>query len=154
VSVPPVPFVRGALVSGAPAHVIDRVLRSPNVARVLDNLPPWLRAEVELTARAIRLAAQEWEALPAAPERNGETPQDEAGAGFGVVPEWSPPGSQTGGVDPDRRLGTAEAAGMLGVSLRRAQQLAAGGIGAKDVDGRWSLDRTAVVEYARRRAAG
>jgi hypothetical protein len=44
VTLPP-PYVAGALVSGASAHVLDRLLRSPDVRRVVDCLPEWLRAE-------------------------------------------------------------------------------------------------------------
>ena len=65
------PYVAGALVSGAPAHVPDRVLRSPDVRRVLDTLPPWLHAEVDATARAIARAADEYVALPGSLEREG-----------------------------------------------------------------------------------
>ena len=45
------PFVRGVLVTGASAHVIDRVLASPHVVKVIDSLPPWMRGGVLMTRR-------------------------------------------------------------------------------------------------------
>lgn len=36
---------------------LDRVLRSPNVRHVLDNLPAWLRTEVEADDRFLQWAA-------------------------------------------------------------------------------------------------
>ena len=140
---PPVPFVEGALVSGAAAHVLDRVVRSPSVRRVLEQLPGWLRAEVEATAAAIRRAAAEYEALPISPERSDETPLGEIEALSDRM------------VGPSVGLDTERAANLLGVSPRRAQQLAGHGLGRK-VGRVWRFDETAVREYgrSRREAAG
>jgi hypothetical protein len=104
---------------------------------VLDSLPPWLRAEVDATARAIRRAAADYEALPVSPERSDETPLGEIGA--------------RSERDHGDGLDVGQAALLLGVSPRRVQQLAAGGMGRKA--GRaWLLDPTVVREYGRRRA--
>ena len=132
------PYVSGALVSGAPAHVLDRVLRSPDVQRLVDNLPAWLRAEVEATARAIRRAAVEYEALPVSLQRSDET-------SFGEIAGRSTRmGESVGWVCVE------QAANLLGVTPRRVQQLAAGGMGRR-VGRVWQLDETAVREYGRRK---
>jgi hypothetical protein len=60
------------LVSGASAHALDRVLASPNVAKVIENLPGWLRDEVTATARAIRRAAPESQSPPMFVSGNAE----------------------------------------------------------------------------------
>jgi hypothetical protein len=96
-------YIQGALVSGASAHVLDRVLRSPNVRGVLGNLPPSLRSEVEATARAISIAAAAYEALPVSPQRSGDAAIGETAAGW-AAQEW---------------VSTREAAELLGVSRRR-----------------------------------
>jgi hypothetical protein len=132
-----VTYVQGALVSGASAHVLDRVLRSPSVRRVLGNLPPFLRAEVEATARAIHMPAEVYEALPVSSERSGETAICETAAC------WT----------PQEGVSTRQAAELLGVSRRSVQQLAAAGLG-RWVAGRWQLDETAVREYGRSRRVG
>ena len=132
-----------ALVSGASAHVLDRLLRSPDVRRLVDNLPAWMRAEVEATARAIRRAAADYEALPISLERSDETP-------FGEIEGRSARmGESVGWVCVE------QAANLLGVTPRRVQQLAAGGMGRR-VGRVWQLDGTAVREYGqqRRRQAG
>jgi hypothetical protein len=130
---PAIPFVEAAMVSGAPAHVLDRVLRSPDVQRVINNLPPWLPVEVTATVQAIRTAASRYEAQPM---RSDETPIGEIEArsdrvGYG----W---------------LNVEQAASQLDVTPRRVQQLAAGGMGHR-VGRVWRLDPTAVHAYARRR---
>ena len=130
---PTPPYISGAaLVSGAPAHVIDRVLRSPDVQRVINNLPPWLRVEVTATVQAIRTAASRYEAQP---KRSDETPIGETVACSGRVDGW---------------LNVGQAASLLGVTPRRVQQLAVGGMGHK-VGHTWRLDPTAVHAYGRRR---
>ncbi len=132
----PPPFVSGALVTGATAHVLDRLLRSPNVRQLLDNLPSWLRAEVDATARAIGRAAADYEALPVSPERSGEAP-------FGEI------AARSAGIGTAGWLDAGQAANLLGVSARRVQQLAAGGMGRR-VGRVWRLDETAVREYGQR----
>jgi hypothetical protein len=134
------PYVAGALVSGASAHVLDRLLRSPDVRRVVECLPAWLRAEVEATVTAIRRAAVDYEALPVSPERSGETLPGE------TEPRWPGDLLEPGG------LTVMQAADLLGVSARRAQQLAAGGMGRR-VGRVWELDPTSVREYGQRRRA-
>jgi len=138
VTPPAIPFVEAAMVSGAPAHVIDRVLRSPDVQRVINNLPPWLRVEVTATVQAIRRAAANYEAQPTAPRRNNETPIGETVARSDRV--------------RDGWLTTEQAATLLGVSTRRVQQLAVSGLGHK-LDRCWRLDPTAIREYGIRRQA-
>jgi hypothetical protein len=128
-------YVRGALVQGVSAHVLARVLASPNVAEVLRSLPPWMRPELDETCRAIRRAAHEYEQLAPAVDGSEETEIPEVAAPLG------------------HEITTREAAVLLGLTERRARQLAAGGMGQRR-GGRWVLDRSAVLAYAvRRRAA-
>ena len=133
------PYVAGALVTGASAHVLDRLLCSPDVRRVVECLPPWLRAEVEATATAIGRAALEYVALPVSLDRDAETQDGEIAAL-----------SERTGVGPlDGWLTAEQAANLLGLSARRVQQLAAGGLGRK-VGRVWWLDETAVRAYGQR----
>ncbi|MFM9595794.1 helix-turn-helix domain-containing protein [Streptomyces scabiei] len=125
-------YVRGALVQGVSAHVLARVLASPNVEQVLRSLPLWMQPELEETRRAIRQAAREFEALPVAVDGSEET----------EVPEVEAP--------LRHEITTGEAAALLGLTERRARQLAAGGMGQRR-GGRWVLDRSAVLAYAERR---
>lgn len=127
-------FVQGALVHGVSAHVLARVLASPNVVGALDSLPSWMRAEVEATRRAIRRAAREYEALPVAEDGSAEAAGAEVGP---VLPH---------------EITTHEASALLGVGERRVRQLAAEGMGRR-AGGRWLLDRSAVLAYAGRRRA-
>jgi hypothetical protein len=136
----PPPYVSGALVSGASAHVIDRVLRSPNVQQVLDNLPEWLRVEVEATVKAIRRAAADYEALPISLRRSAEAPVGEIAA-------------RSQHIGSDGWLDVEQAATLLDVTPRRVQQLAAGGMGRR-VGRIWRLDETAVRAYGQRRQMG
>ncbi|MFF7842841.1 helix-turn-helix domain-containing protein [Streptomyces ossamyceticus] len=125
-------YVRGALVQGVSAHVLARVLASPNVEQVLRSLPLWMQPELEETRRAIRRAAREFEALPVAVDGSGETEVPEAEAPLG------------------HEITTGEAAALLGLTDRRVRQLAKGGMGQLR-GGRWVLDRSAVLAYAERR---
>ncbi|MEW2421265.1 hypothetical protein AB0911_12045 [Streptomyces nigra] len=125
-------YVRGALVQGVSAHVLDRVLASPNVAEVLRQLPPWMRPELEETCRAIGRAAREYEQLPHAAAGSPETEVPEVAAPLG------------------HEITTREAGALLGVTERRARQLAAGGMGQLR-GGRWVLDRSVVLAYAEQR---
>ncbi|MFI0482228.1 helix-turn-helix domain-containing protein [Actinomadura sp. 9N215] len=128
-------YVEGALIHGVSAHVLDRVLRWPVVAGALDDLPVWMRPEVEAARRAIRWAAAEYEALPLVAAADGIAAAQEA--------ETVPP-SRHG------EITTGEAAGLLRLSERRVRQLAAQGMGRR-AGGRWLLDRSAVLAYADRR---
>jgi excisionase family DNA binding protein len=125
-------YVEGALVTGHAAHVMDRILRSPNVAAVLTNLPQPLRSEVLATASAISRAARAWERLPLSPERSDETP-------LGEIEALS--------VARSELLTTKQVAEQLGVSSRRVQQLAAGGLGSF-VGRQWLFDQDVVRAYA------
>ncbi|WP_153453808.1 helix-turn-helix domain-containing protein [Streptomyces smaragdinus] len=125
-------YVRGALVQGASAHVLDRVLASPNVVAVLRSLPSWMGPELDETRRAIRRAAREYEARAVAVDGSAETEVPEVGASSG------------------HEVTTGEAAVLLGCTERRVRQLAAGGMGARR-GGRWVLDRSVVLAYAERR---
>lgn len=128
-------YVEGALVTGVSAHILDRVLASPNVANVLAGLPPWMRPEVEATRRAIRRAAREYEALPVSAHGSAEA----------EVPEVGPALAH--------EITTTEASTLLALSERRIRQLAAEGMGRRQA-GRWVLDRSAVLAYAGRRRGG
>lgn len=126
----PGPYVESAaVVAGRPAAVLDRVLSAPRVAAVLDRLGD---AEVDATRAAIRSAAKAYEQATAT-RRSSETRsgEDRAGWPVGVVT-------------------SAQAAELLGVGLRRVQQLAAGGLGRR-VAGRWVLDRDEVEHLAAER---
>lgn len=126
-------YVAGAaLVSGRAAVVLDRILSAPRVAKPLDRLAD---PEMEAVRLAVRRAAKAYTQASAI-RRNGETPDDQD------EPQWG------------QEISTVEAARLLGVSLRRAQQLAEGGMGRR-VAGRWLLDSTAVLAYRdeRRRCA-
>lgn len=114
----------GAIVSGRAADVLNRVLSAPRVAGPLDKLGD---PEVNAVREAIRRAAKAY-AQANGSRRSGETPDDQVG------PQWGD------------EISTTEAARLLGVSRRRAQQLAEGGMG-RMVAGRWRLDSTAVLVY-------
>jgi hypothetical protein len=119
----------------AALRVVDRHL-ARTLAPVLWSLPLWLRQAVEEYQAEIRLGAQIYESLPVAAGGNSETPDAE------MPPSWM-----------ETEVGTREAAELLGVSARRARQLAAGGLGRK-VGSVWVLDRALVVAEATRRRAG
>ncbi|MEU3168958.1 hypothetical protein [Streptosporangium sp. NPDC006930] len=126
-------YVDGAaLVSGHAADILNRILSAPLVAKPLDRLSD---PEVEAMREAIRRAAKAY-AQAGPDERNDETSDDPTG------PQWG------------EEISTDEAARVLGVSRRRAQQLAEGGMGRR-VAGRWRLDSLAVLAYRdeRRRCA-
>ncbi|MER5384482.1 hypothetical protein ABT040_30185 [Streptomyces sp. NPDC002688] len=127
-------YVRGALVQGVSAHILAQVLATSNVDRRVRYLPPLVRLEWEATRQAIRQAALDYEAPPIAVDGSTETevPEDEALLGHEIT--------------------TGEAAALLGLTERRARQLAAGGMGQLR-GGRWVLDRSAVLAYAERRRA-
>ena len=126
-------YVEGAaLVSGFAAHVFD-VLLARHLPAVLRFTPlsPEQRAEVEAARAAIARAADVYVGMPVVSAfGSAETPAAEIGA------SWA----------GDEVVTTAEAAVLLGVSERRARQLAAAGLGRK-VGQRWVLDRGAVLAW-------
>jgi hypothetical protein len=129
-----------ALVAGYSARVVARILDSPHVANLVSNLRPELRAELHATTDAIRRAAADFDLAEQGRFAHAKP------LGYEVS------GAQAGSVG----MGTGAAArdgyrcrcGLLGVSRRRVQQLAAAGLGVK-VDGRWVLDRAAIEAYRR-----
>lgn len=122
------PYVEGAvIVSGRVASTYSRILSSPKVAQVLDQIGD---PEEIATRAALRKAAKRFSHVRAV-ERKSEA--------------WDE------GVDPSLALiGTAEAAHLLRMSRRRVQQLAAGGLGQK-VAGQWRLGLDVVTDLAERR---
>lgn len=127
-------YVRGALVQGVSAHVLDRILASPKVVQAMSAYPSWMRAELEATRRAIRRAAREYEALPVAVGGSAEV----------EFAEVAPPLAH--------EITTSEASAVLGLTERRVRQLAAEGMGRR-AGSRWLLDRSAVLAYVERRQA-
>lgn len=118
------------LVSARVAELYDRVLSAPRVADVLDRVAD---PEEIATREAFRRAAKALSQSRAI-QRSGET-------GEGVDdPAWR-----------HEAITTGEAARMLDVSVRRAQQLAAGGLGHRNAAGRWLLDAAAVAAMAEHR---
>jgi hypothetical protein len=122
------PYVeRGAvIVPGKVAAIYDRVLSAPKVAAVLLALGD---ADEQAVREAMRRAAKAYDQARAT-QRNGETVDGSGGA------PWP------------HEITTDQAARMLGVTRRRAQQLAAGGLGRRDQAGRWRLDAAAVTALA------
>jgi hypothetical protein len=116
-----------ALVSGSPAWLLARILRSPDVKRVLTHPPVWVeRGHLTDTINAIDQAAKAFETALTAFERGNETP---LGAVAGQS-DWT----------------TREAASHLGMSQRRVQELAAA-LGGRRVGREWRLPEVAVREY-------
>jgi hypothetical protein len=63
-----------AIVSGAPAWLLSRIMRSPNVKKVLSTPPLWVdRAEVAAAVDAIHRAAKAFETASGALERDDGT---------------------------------------------------------------------------------
>lgn len=123
----------GAVVTGGPALLLSRILRSPNVATVLRNPPGWVdRGALAATVEAIHRAARRFESASAALEREDAT----------VV----------GAVMPESDAGwtTRRAADYLGLSPRRVQERAAE-FGGRKVGRQWIFDELAVRQYERRR---
>lgn len=129
VNSPLVPYFPGGgvWISERVASLWHRVLSAPKVRLVLDyqNDP-----EEKAAREGVRNAAKSVEAQVKAARRNRETPDD--GLGAWSDHEW---------------ISTNEAAQILGLSRRRVQQLAAGGMGRQDASGRWHLSRARVHAY-------
>lgn len=132
-------FVEGAaLVSGYPARVLGLVARAAFDRGAFDGMPEVGRLQVVSAIRALERAGELWlsvaDEVPVTDVGNSETWPAEIGAGS------------------SDDLSSAQAAVMLGVSERRARQLAAGGLGRK-VRGQWRVDRAEVLAEVERRQA-
>jgi hypothetical protein len=123
-----VTYIEGAVVAGFAAHCIDRILARHLPALLADpRLTPAQRAELESVKADTRKAARRWEASTISADVSEETARPEMTARS----EW---------------IDTETAGILLGVTARRARQLAASGLGVK-VSGTWLLDRSAVMEH-------
>lgn len=120
-----------AMVSGASAWLIARILRSPNVIKVRTNPPSGLdRADIAATVRAIHEAGRAWENSLALQQR------DNAVALSAVVPHcWT----------------TQQTAMYLRLSLRRVQELAPE-LGGRRNGRQWLIPAAAVRAYEQQRA--
>lgn len=118
-----------ALISGGTAAFLSRLLRSPNIRRVLDRPPAWVnRADVAVTVDAIHEAGRAWETSITLQQR------DNAVALGAAVQCWT----------------TKRAAEHLRMSQRRVQELASE-LGGKRIGREWRIPATMVREYAKRR---
>lgn len=130
---PALPCIRGVLVCGYPAAVTSALFsRYLPALAAHPNLQGARRAELEAARDAVRREAARWL------------------AGRGVISAETPP------VTPGPRwsgewITTGEASVLLGVTPRRARQLAAAGLGVKD-GSTWLLDRVGVETYRRKTA--
>jgi excisionase family DNA binding protein len=126
-----------ALVSGPSAWILSRILRSPDVRRILANPPAWIeRGDLADTVMAIDQAGKAFEVALSALERGNEAPLS--------------------AVMPQSEFTTRQAAERLGLSQRRVQELAAL-LGGRRVGRQWRLPEAAVREYekqAGRRTGG
>ena len=124
----------GAHLSGWPAFVVDTILKR-HAGPYARAMTPEQRAQFETAGRAIHCAALLWQGS-ISPERNAETVAAEIG------PAWV------------HEVGTAAAAGLLGVTERRVCQLTrlweAEGL-ARKVGRAWLLNREAVLLEAQAR---
>lgn len=122
-------YVEGAaLISGFPAHVLDRLLARYLPALLSGPMPAELREDLEAARAAIARAADVYLTCPV----SGETPEAEiAGSSSSDEARW---------------VTAREAAALLGMTPRRARQLAAGGMGVRSSRG-WLLDRAQVLAY-------
>jgi len=129
-------YIEGALVSGFAAHCVDRILARHLPSLLADpRLSVEQRAALEQAKDDIRKASRRWEAFTFSAHISEET----------AGPEITPPSSW---------VNTEQASELLGMTPRRARQLAAGGLGVKTPSGRWLLDRAAVEQYRRERRTG
>lgn len=138
-----VPFVQHAAVVHGRAAVGVAWLLERSVSRGdLEALPAAMRAEVVAAIEAVRLAGAAWSRrnVGAVSGADSGTSATRAGAD-GASSAHEPRGEV---------LGVTESAEILGVGVRRARDLAAGGLGEK-VGGRWVLHRAAVEEERARR---
>jgi hypothetical protein len=124
------PFIPAgaALVSGYPAALLGVVARDYARRGGFDQVPANERAELLQVISALEQAAAAWRASASG---NPEPPAAE------VVPA-------------SLRVGTGEAAELLGICERQARSLAPG-LGGRRIGGRWVLDRDAVLAERQRR---
>jgi hypothetical protein len=122
-----------AVVTGGPAWLLSRILRSPSVATVISLPPIWVnQAELTATITAIHRAAKAFDTMATAPER--ETATLTCAVTLESNSEWT----------------VRKAADYLGLSQRRVQELASQ-LGGRRVGRQWILEEVAVREFARRR---
>jgi hypothetical protein len=120
-----------ALISGAPAWLLSRVLRSPSVVKVLTSPPAGLNeTDVAAAVAAIHKAGRAWEKRSDQQQRDNAVP-----AGAVVGHYWT----------------TKRAAEHLEKSQRRVQELAAA-LGGTRVGREWRIPEVAVREYQRAKA--
>ena len=124
---------RTALVSGSSAWILGRILRSPDVRRVLAHPPAWIEhGDLADTVMAIDQAARAFEVSLTASERGNEAP---LGA---VMPESDPAWT------------VRRAADFLGLSERRTQELAAQ-LGGHKIGRQWIFAGPALHHERERR---
>jgi hypothetical protein len=120
-----------AMVSGSPAVLLDRLLRSPNVAKVLSCPPSWVDfGDLATTVAAIHLAGRAWAEQAA---------REDATVLNAVVPDC--PSVWT----------VQRAAEYLQLSQRRTQEIARAQLGGRKSGRAWVLDEVAVRVFERER---
>jgi hypothetical protein len=120
-----------AVISGAPAWLLSRVLRSERVTKVLANPHTGVdRADLAAVVDAIHRAGRAYA------NRLDQQRRDNA----------DPPGA-----DVQQSWTTKRAAEHLEISQRRVQELAAG-LGGRRVGREWRIPEVAVREYERTKA--
>jgi hypothetical protein len=123
-----------AVISGPAAWLLARLLRSPDVARVLACPPSWIeRGQVIDMVTTVDLAARAFEASITAPKR-GESTSLGAVVAHSAA-DWT----------------TKETAEFLTISVRRAQELAPD-LGGRRAGRQWRIPATAVRAYEQRKA--
>lgn len=123
----------GALISGSGAFLLSRLLRSPQVVAYMRSAG-WLGGDdFDLALAAIHTAGRAWEATINLPRRDNARVS---------VHSLSNPAT----------MSIEDAAGLLGLSVRRIQELAqSGSLEGQRIGRRWILDEVAVRrEYERR----
>ena len=124
-----------AVVAGAEAFLLSGVLKAPLVAAFMAKARWFHGADVQGTLEAIDRAARAWKASLVLAERENAAP-DRA-------------------MVPDSRWTVDQAAGYLGLSRRRVQELArAGWFTGRREGRRWVLDEASVLDYNRRERNG
>lgn len=121
------PYVSGVLVDGYPAALLGVALRDLARRGYFDRVPADARAELLATIADLEKAGRAWS-------------QRAAGSSETARPEVVSPSV----------LSVDQAAALLGVSARRARQLAPS-LGGRKTAGRWVFDRDAVAAERQRR---
>lgn len=123
------PFLTSAaVVTGSAAHVLAVVLRRAVSRGELDGLPDGVRRAAASAIEAVALAGRAWQDSRASADGSNQARVAEAGASSARAD-----------------MSTAEAADVMGVTERRARQLAPS-LGRK-VGGVWRLDPALVNAY-------